>query len=580
MLTGLQLRYYQDESVDGLFRFFHEHKDVNENPIVALPTGTGKSIVIAEFILRSLTQWPSTRIMIATHVKELVDQDHKELLELWPTAPAGIYSAGLKRRDTHLPITFCGIASVAHRTEDFGRIDLLIVDECHMISHREETMYCKAIAALRRTNPHLRVIGLSATPYRLGLGMLTEGSLFTHISTDYTSFENFNRLVDDGFICPLVPRKTETELSVEGVGIQNGEFIAKQLQEAVDKERITRAALEEAVACGAGRRHWLVFTTGTKHADHARDILTELGVPAVSVHSDLPGGSEERDRNIRLFKAGEVGAMVGVNVFSTGFNFRPIDCITFLRPTMSPVFWVQALGRGTRPCPETGKENCLVLDFAANTRRLGPINDPVLPRKKGKKGNGMVPYKVCPACNTYNHARARFCIQCKAEFPQTFAGSTTASTEELIKREKPVKPAKQAQPEDEGRLEEYQVTRVEFAKHVSRDASKPPSLKVTYRCGLHIFQEWLCFESPSHYALHKAHDKWRLMAMAAQCEDQLDPPETVAEALARVEYLQPPSRIKVLVKAKFPDIVGYEFAVPPIAPPIEDLAGADDDIPF
>jgi superfamily II DNA or RNA helicase len=545
---------------------------------------TGKSVVIAEFIRRALKWYPQTRVMVATHVKELIDQNHKELMLQWPSAPAGVYSAGLKRRDTHLPITFCGIQSVAKCLDYFGHIDLLLIDECHMISDKGESMYVKAIEALKTVNPKLKVIGFTATPFRLGMGMLTEGKLFTDVCVDYCNLEKFNELVDGGFICPLIPKHTELELNVDDVHIHAGEYVIDELQKAVDKESITRAALEEAVRSSKGRRHYLVFCTGTSHADHARDILCQLGIPAVCVHSALPGGDQERDRNILLFKAGMVGAMVGVGVFTTGFNFKGIDCIIVLRPTMSTVLWVQLLGRGTRPFPEYSKENCLVLDFAANTRRLGPINDPVIPRRKGKKGTSFVPFKTCPTCSTYNHARVRFCIECGYEFPQQFAADTKPAEEELIRKEP--KP-----PKEENKVETYTVEKVEFSKHWSRDSTKPPSLKVSYYCGYRVFNEWLCLEHANGFARHRANDSWRLMAKGTE-DGNYDPPETIDEALSRVDHLAPPTEIRVLVKSKYPEIVGYEFktAPAPLVLPIRErtLYGQhqhlnpvpDDDVPF
>jgi DNA repair protein RadD len=562
----LTLRYYQEEAVTGLFKYFETNYG---NPIVALPTGTGKAFVIAEFLRRALHLYPQTRALVITHVKELIAQNHAELLEIWPTAPAGIFSAGLKRKEAHFPITFCGIASIRKALSYFGRVDLVLVDEAHLISNNGEAMYSKVIAELKAINPFLKVIGFTATPYRLGMGMLTKGKIFTDITTNYCTMEKFNELVDSGFISPLIPKMTETELDVTGVGITKGEYNTDELQAAVDKESITRAALEEAVRLGAGRRHWLVFTTGTRHADHARDILISLGIPAVSVHSNLLGGDEERDKNIRLFKGGYVGAMVGVGVFTTGFNFKPVDFIIVLRPTLSPVLWVQLLGRGTRPSPETGKQNCLVLDFAANTRKLGPINDPVIPSRKKKKGGDWIPYKICPACNTYNHARARFCCNCQQEFPERFAASKHAATDELIRREK-----KEEAPKQEATVAEFVVQRVEYAKHFSKDLSKPPSLRVTYYCESRTFNEWLCLEHPRGFALHKAHENWRLMAGGYDG----DIPDTVDGALGMVNDLQPPTKIRVLFAGKWPEVVGYEFGTPgcalPMAYAVDD--GADD----
>ncbi len=582
MLTK-QLYYYQEEAVVSIFNYFYAHP--TGNPVVALPTGTGKSLVIAEFCHRAIRLYPQTRIMVATHVKELVGQNHAELVELWPSAPAGIYSAGLKRRDTHLPLTFCGIASVAKRVKDFGHIDLLIIDECHMISDKDQSMYVKAIDMLKSINPLLKVIGLTATPYRLGMGMVTDGQLFTDICCNYTSLEKFNELVDGGYISPLIPKRTDTELNVDDVGIHAGEYIQSELQEAVDKYSITRGALEEAVQLAKGRRHWLVFCTGITHAEHTRDILEQLGIPAVCVHTKLPGGDKQRDENIRLWKAGMVGAAVNVNVLTTGFNFKAIDCIIVLRPTMSTVLWVQLLGRGTRPCPETAKQNCLVLDFAANTRRLGPINDPVIPRKKGKKGNGLVPYKMCPQCNTYNHARVRFCVDCGYEFPQTFAATPKAATDELI-RKCPVPPEPEPAPE----IVTWPVKHVEFDKHWPSVPGKPPSLRITYYCEKRMFNEWLCFEHQG-FAQKKARDSWRLMAKGADEEERrAAPPGTVDEALNRVANLRPPSYVRVEMKRKYPEIVGYDFngevpstfadGYPVVKQPALPPGYTDDDIPF
>lgn len=573
----LALRHYQEEAVCSIFQYFVDHPV--GNPIVAMPTGTGKSYVIAEFISRALRLYPRTRILIVTHVKELIEQNHKELMELWPTAPAGVYSAGLRRRDIHLPVTFCGVASIAKRAEDFGYIDLIIIDECHLVSDKVDTQYAKVIGLLKLTNPRLRVIGLTATPYRIGTGLLTEGKVFTEICCDWTSLERFNQLVDEGYISPLIPKRTTTELNVEGVGITNGEFNIDELQAAVDRDSVTRAALTEAVRLAKGRWSWLVFCAGTKHADHARDILNEFGIPALSVHTDLRAEDGNRDENIGKFRRMEIAALCNVGVLTTGFNHKPVDCIIVLRPTMSASLWVQFLGRGTRPSPETFKQNCLVLDFATNTRRLGPINDPVIPRKRGKKGTGGAPYKLCPICDAYNHTRARYCIGCQYEFPTMVVLEESAASDELIRRKKEAK----AEPVEVPLLQTFQVDRVEYMKHISRDLSKPPSLLVSFYCGLRIFNEWLCLEHPPGFARHKARDAWRMMSSAAADEwgwnAEVEPPESIDAALALVDGLRPPSAIRVLVKTKWPEVVGYEFNehVPLNG---EQAAIATDDIPF
>lgn len=565
------LRAYQEECVTALFDYFDSHP--TGNPLIALPPGAGKSLVIAEFCRRALTWYPTTRILNIVHVKELIAQTHKKIVDLWPTAPAGIYSAGLNRRDVGFPITFAGIASIAPRIADFGHIDLVIIDEADMVSHKEETQYRRALEALRSVNPAVRVIGLTATPFRLGLGLITDGGVFTDIVVDYCTFDKFNGLVDDGFLCPLIPRRTDTELSVEGVHIQGDEFVQSELQDACNKDAVTRAALMEAAQLAHDRQHWLVFTTGVKHATSVRDGLLALGISAVCVHTDLKPEEGTRDGNIAKFRAGQVRAMVGVGIFGVGFDAPEVDCILMLRPTMSSRIWVQYLGRGLRPHP--AKRNTLVLDFARNTVRLGPVNDPVLPRKPGQKRKGMVPFKLCDKCSAYNHTRSVFCIDCGYEFPVVFKGTKHASDADLIRRDDtpppPPKPKKERPPPPAAQVEEYRVTRVEFAKHRPRDPEKAESLKVSYVCGLRIIDEFLCFGHPKGFPKHKAHQAWRQMT-------DTEPPDTVDEALERTGELNLPSGIRVL-QGKYSEVVGYEFNS--YKPEREGYATAeDDDIPF
>jgi DNA repair protein RadD len=433
----VQPRYYQSECVDAIFNYFTARQGQPEvNPVNALPTGTGKSIIIAMLCQRALTGWPGTRILMLTHVKELIAQNYKKLLQLWPTAPIGIFSAGLRRRDIR-PITYGGIGTVSGNEDAFGFVDFVIIDECHLVSHKEDTTYVNTILALKKVNPRLRVIGFSATPYRLGQGKLTDTiekkdgtkipALFTGFSYDVTGMDAFNKLIAEGFISPLIPRRTSKEIDLSGVHTIGNDFNQGELQAAVDKSEITYRCCKEMLELGADREHWLVFATGTDHADHVAETLQGMGASAYAVHSKMPGA--ERDLRIAAFLRGEVRCLVNNNVLTTGFDAPFIDLIGMLRPTISVSLWVQMLGRGTRPFE--GKENCLVLDFAGNTKRLGPINDPVLPRKRGKK-SGKAPVKICTACDTYNHPSVRFCTCCGQEFPKDVKLVAEASEHELI----------------------------------------------------------------------------------------------------------------------------------------------------
>lgn len=564
-------RPYQTEAVASIWNYFGTKSG---NPLVAMPTGTGKSIVIARFLQSVLSAYPSQRIMVLTHVKELIEQNFSKLMTVWEFAPAGIYSAGLNRKDVGKPITFAGIASVAKIAPMFGRVDLVMIDEAHLVSPSEATMYQKFIAGLKAMNPYMKVIGFTATAWRLGHGHLTdpvvnakgdeESALFTDVCFDITGVEAFNRLIAEGYLIPLVPKKTQTVLNVDGVHMRGGEFIESELQTAVDKEELTEAALREAMELGHDRRKWLIFASGTEHADHIADMLNTLGVPTGCVHSKREG----RDQAIKDFKAGRLRALVNNNVLTTGFDDPEIDMIIVLRPTASTVLWVQMLGRGTRPLfynptlghnsgprfnlddvggrleaiAASGKHNCLVLDYAQNTKRLGPINDPVVPRRKGQKG-GEAPVKLCPACDCYVHASLKFCNglndeggTCGHEFTFESKLKISASSDELIKGDLPI-------------VQVFKVDHVTVCRHDK--VGVPPMMRVSYFCGFSKFDEYVCPEH-TNFAGKKARQWWR--------DRSGDPmPTSTEELLQLAPQLRTPTHLRVWINKKYPEILASCF---------------------
>lgn len=552
----MQLRDYQRFAVDSIYRYFGTHKE--GNPVIAMPTGTGKSLVIAGFIHELFQKWPTQRVMMLTHVKELIEQNAGKLVNVWPAAPLGIYSAGLKSKQASYPITFAGIQSAARAAALFGHIDLIIIDECHLVSPNDNTSYQKFIADLKVVNPRLKVIGLSATPYRLGLGMITDGGIFDDLCCDMTTMEGFNWFVDEGYLSPLVPMPTATQLDVADVKKRGGEFVDKDLQAAVDKAEVTDAALREVLEAAHDRERILVFATGVDHAEHITDALNTMGETAVCVHSKMKG---DRQAALAAHASGRVRWLVNNNVLTTGYDDPEIDCIVMLRPTASPGLWVQMLGRGTRPLyapgfdlgttmgrleaiANGGKRNCLVLDFAGNTSRLGPINDPVIPKKKGK-GTGEPPVKFCEThklkpgskgCGAYNHTVAKFCCNCGSEFVFETKITNYASHSELIKRDQP-------------QVEVFKVDKVVYDVHVKVDGFN--SMKVTYHCGLRRFKEWVPAWHESNVK-HKGAGWWK-----ERTDEPL--PDTPEAAVHMADVLATPTHIRVWINKKYPEVMGCLF---------------------
>lgn len=526
----ITLRPYQRAAIDALYDYFAANTG---NPLVVLPTGTGKSLCIAGFIREAITAYADTRILMVTHQRELIQQNFMALLRAWPEAPAGIYSAGLSRRDIGAQVLFAGIQSIHRHALRVQRCDLVLIDEAHLLGRSDSGMYRAFLKELNQINAgQLKVVGFTATPYRLDSGLLHEGKdrLFTDIAYDVPVLE----MMQQGYLCPVVPKQTETQLDVGGVGTRGGEFIAKDLEAAVDRDEVTAAAVVEIVQHGAGRGSWLVFCSGVAHAEHVRDAIRVHGISCETVTGDTP--APERDRILATFKAGRLRCVTNANVLTTGFDAPGTDLVALLRPTKSVSLYVQMVGRGTRLAE--GKEDCLVLDFAGNTARHGPI-DTVDGRKKEKNDGeaGDAPIKVCPECQTINHASVRHCIKCAYAFPPPVVKVAAKAAENAL-----LSTQQQSVWCD--------VTGVSYVRH--EKPGKPASLRVTYECGLARHSEWVCFEHTG-FPREKAATWWRRRA------SDTPTPATVDEALGHVATLNRPIAIQVRPAGQYTEIAAARF---------------------
>ena len=279
-----ELRPYQREALAALEDYWSRG---GGNPLVSMATATGKSVVIAHLIRDISQHYPALRVLVVTHMLELVEQDVEYLLALWPDAPIGINSAGIGRREWDAPIIFAGVQSVWRNAARLGPRNLVLIDEAHLVPHDGDGMYRSLIAELRALVPpgDMRVAGFSATPFRLDCGRLDEGEgkIFDDVVFDY----GIGQGIRDGWLSPLTSKATGTEINISGVGRRGGEFIAGELERAADDSAAVSAACDEIVARGADRRSWLVFCCGVAHAHH-------VGRRAVPAWHFLSGG-DRRD---------------------------------------------------------------------------------------------------------------------------------------------------------------------------------------------------------------------------------------------------------------------------------------------
>jgi DNA repair protein RadD len=530
-------RWYQDDAVQSIYDYFLNGG--KGNPLIALPTASGKSCIPALFIERAMRRWPNQRFLLLTHVKELIKQNSEKMFEVWANAPLGIYSAGLKRRDVISPIVYGGIQSMIRIAEAFGWRDIIFVDECHLISQDEDSAYLRFFAIMKAINPNIRIIGLTATKYRMGQGLLTNDGVFNEIIYDMTTLEGYNKLLYEGYLSPLVaPSRLSVSLDVSNVGSQRGEFLQGQLQHEVDKTEITWKLLQEAVYFGQNRCSWLIFASGIDHSDHIAEMLNRLGVDCASVHSRQT--DDYNDSALKAHKALKLRAIVSYSKLTTGLDHPAVDLIIDGRPTLSVPLHVQKYGRGGRISPLTGKQNCLVLDYARNTARLGPVNDPVIPRKKGDK-QGEIPIKICETCGVYNHISARECSSCNHPFEFKVKIVEQASSEDIIREfESPI-------------IEYHDVSHVIYKE--KQKAGKAPYLTITYFSGMDAFKEFVFPENTKFKRPFT--DWWRQRSPG-------DVPTTTAEAVLRTGELRQPKRIRVHVNRKlngktFPEVLSSEW---------------------
>ncbi|ANI79031.1 DEAD/DEAH box helicase [Sphingobium sp. EP60837] len=402
------LRDYQQRSLDMLYDWFANNPE--GNPVLVLPTGSGKSHIIAAFCKNALQSWPSTRILMLTGQKELIEQNAAKLREHWPNAPLGIYSASVGKRQLGEPITFAGIQSVRAKADLLGHIDIVVVDECHTISHKDQGSYRTLLADLTGINPHIRIVGLTATNYRLGHGLITEGddALF-HASIEPVTIEE---LIFKGYLATLRSKHTALQYDLSAVHKRGGEYIEGELQKAVDTDDNNARVAEEVIALAGDRKHWLFFCSGVDHARHMADLLNQRGVKAG--HIDGTFTKAQREAVLADFTSGRLQALCNCAVLTTGFDYPDIDLIAFLRPTMSASLYVQMAGRGMRLKSHT--DHCLVLDFAGIVEKHGPITGVRPPNRKGKVA-GEAPVKICKTCDEIVHMSVKICPTCQTPFP-------------------------------------------------------------------------------------------------------------------------------------------------------------------
>ncbi|MFM7074208.1 MAG: DEAD/DEAH box helicase family protein, partial [Planctomycetota bacterium] len=554
------------DAIDAAYRHLRERDD---NPVVVIATAGGKTPILATICRDAVTRW-NGRVLVVSHVKELLQQAVDKLKQVCPELPVGVYSAGLNRRDTAHRVIVAGIQSIYKRACELDAFDLIIVDEAHLIPTDGDGMYRQFLAEAKVLNPHLRVIGLTATPYRLDAGPICSADHFLNA----ICYEiGIKELIRDGFLCPLISKSGVAKVDTSALHVRGGEFMADEVEDLMDQDAVVEAACREIVDYTRDRHACLIFAAGVKHGRHvAATLQAKHGIECGFVCGDTPAGERDEllarfrgDKASGLFPRAPLRYLCNVNVLTTGFDAPHIDCVALLRPTMSPGLYYQMVGRGFRLHPN--KQNCLVLDFGGNVLRHGPV-DQIKVKEKAGTGSGAAPAKECPECHSVVAAGYAACPDCGFVFPITERQSHEAQASEAGVLSGQVTNTK------------FRVSDVYYSVHTKRGASEddPKSMRVDYKVGWHEYKsEWICFEHEG-YARQKAVAWWKRRSP--------DPvPDTAERAveLAQCGALATTTAITVRAVAGEPyqRIVEYELGEMPEPLPAGVLSTeSDDSVPF
>lgn len=543
------LRWYQEQAVAAIFDYLRQTKD--GAPVAVLPTGAGKTPVLAE-LCRQVVAWNGRAIVLA-HVKELLEQNAEKLRMFMDSDIVGVYSAGLNERTTDTPVVVAGIQSVYQRADELGPFQLIIVDEAHLVPTDGDGRYRTFIEEARRVNPSVRLVGLTATPWRLGSGWITadhgdeDGKLFTEVVYEVSVRD----LISAGFLSPVVSKNAKKSPDFSGVHIKRGDFAEEEVEKVLNGKNVLESACMEIVEESRDRSRVLVFCNRVESArrcasllreyDDAHDVAVVDGTTSANERADVVRRFKQSVGDANLFgeNAKPLKYVCNVGVLTTGFDAPNVDVVAILRPTQSISLYHQIVGRGLRRAE--GKDDCLILDYGGNVERHGPIDLPQVEREK--RGAAEKAWKTCAFCGAVVSLKYPTCPICGVEFskPEKQRDPNKKLAYQADRRDI-VSDGENA--EDETIESVKEVTAIEYDAHYKKDSDKPPTLQVTYRTNFShsVVREWLC---PEHDGFaRKKFEKWW------KEKSNVEPPHSaeVAANYARSGALAVPMSIKCTCK--------------------------------
>jgi DNA repair protein RadD len=402
MEQKMQLRPQQKEAVAQIQASF---KAGNNFTLAVGCCGVGKTIIAA-----SLIEWAianhDIKILVMAHQQELIKQAMEKLLVVAPHLEPliGIYCASLNKDKQQGQITIASVQSLSNEL-NLDAYNLVIIDEVHLLpDSSKKSQYATILKNLLLKNSRLRVLGVTATPYRLDEGLIygKKNSWFSSVAWSVT----LDEMIDEGYLCPYRYKVADGSGAREAAN--KTDFTMDALSVEMRKE-VHLGSVKKAIEEHAeGRLKILVFAVNIEHAEALAGVL---GCRAV--HS-----KEDRESAMDSFVNGDDRILVNVDILTTGFDFPGVDCILMARPTLSPALYVQICGRGLRLAE--GKKDCMILDLVGNYVRHGDLSDPHIKEpddeEEGKERKEReLESNICPECFELVEAGLMECQECGAD---------------------------------------------------------------------------------------------------------------------------------------------------------------------
>jgi DNA repair protein RadD len=518
------LRNYQQAATDAAINWA---KYKPEQPcILDIATGGGKTHIINA--LASHYYHAGQRVCILAHRKELLEQSGDKIASI----PFGYYSASVGEKNTDAQVIVAGIQSIYNKADHFKKFDVIIVDECHRMPNSDDLgQYWRFINA----HQPAKVIGLTATPYRLSSGKLGWGEVIYEAK--------YPLLYSMGYLAPIT-NKVKSTPNLSSVKLVAGEYNEGLLSHVMEDPELIAAAVKNIIAYGDARNSVLIFCVSVAHAVLLTAEMQRNNLNSAIITGETP--KAEREQILEDFKAGKLKHLLNCEILLEGFDAPNIDMIVCLRPTKSKALWEQMLGRGVRKAE--GKSDCFLLDMAGNLMEHGGLGTPFYEktRKDKEKNKG----RICPVCETYCEVKDRSCADCGYVFPEVEAPKANHNRYADTDSDAVFIP----QP-----LVDYEVTGVRYKDHLSKAGNR--SIKVDYICNTKYgaISEYISVYHQKEFVRQLA--KQFFVTRGWDCYGDIKE-YSMDDLLFHAERLKKPAKITVDHNGQFPRITRYVYGEP------------------